>query len=267
MQPSRFRSEPSTGRRSARERRARERRVLGVGLTVSLVVHLIALALLGGMLQPQPRTRSAPEAPVLLAPPTGLRAVDIAVREGAAPNEPRPPSPRSTPTPTRAAVGIETDTTVATRERLAADDITAAEWLAPRVVDPRLWEPMVIIPREPTIEDVEARLGAAIELLSDSALADTERKLRARDWTVQDGKGGRWGISPGKLHLGKLTLPLPIWFPTDPGVEAENELWYDLEAQVDRAKFLESFEDRVRAIRERREQERREAKAAEDGGG
>ena len=42
--------------------------------------------------------------------------------------------------------------------------------------------------------------------------------------------------------------------------------WYDLEAQVDRTRFLESFEDRVRSIRERRDRERRERRQEEGGG-
>ncbi|NIP81429.1 MAG: hypothetical protein GWM90_20320 [Gemmatimonadetes bacterium] len=124
---------------------------------------------------------------------------------------------------------------------------------------------MILIPREPTLDDVEARIAAAVELLSDSALAEAEAAVRARDWTVEDASGGRWGISPGKIHLGKLTLPLPIWFPVDDGGGASQ--WYELEAQLDRTRILESFEDRVRAIRERRDRERAERRAGDNGGG
>ncbi|MFW5947301.1 MAG: hypothetical protein ACOCUW_02305, partial [Gemmatimonadota bacterium] len=106
--------------------------------------------------------------------------------------------------------------------------------------------------------DVEARIGAVVELLGDSALAEADAALRARDWTVEDADGGRWGISPGQLHLGKLTLPLPIWFPVDPERTFEDQRWLELDQQFERARILDSFQERVRAIRERRDRERSE---------
>ncbi|HSH45951.1 MAG TPA: hypothetical protein VK966_08850, partial [Longimicrobiales bacterium] len=145
------------------------------------------------------------------------------------------------------------------------EQLTAAERLAPRLVDPRLWRP-VILPRTPTFADVQARIAEAVGMLSDSALAETERAMAATDWTVEDDDGGRWGISPGKLHLGKLTLPLPIAFPpamTPEDIASERE-WYDIQAQAQRAELLESFEERVKAIRERRERERAERKPDSD---
>jgi hypothetical protein len=148
-----------------------------------------------------------------------------------------------------------------------ADTLTAADRLAPRVVDPRLWEPMVLVPVEPSLEEVEARVAAAVELLSDSALAEAEAALRARDWTVTDEDGGRWGISPGKIHLGKVTLPLPIWFPVDMQDELETRRWYELDRALERTRILDTFQDRVRAIRERRDRERAERREAENGGG
>jgi hypothetical protein len=142
---------------------------------------------------------------------------------------------------------------------------TAAERLAPRVVDRRLWRPVVVLPREPTLSDVQDRIELAIEMLSDSALAEAERAMRARDWTVEDASGGRWGISPGALHLGSVTLPLPIFFPADMEQEARNAYWREVEHQMDRAEFLQSFDARVKAIRERRDRERAERRP--DGGG
>jgi hypothetical protein len=125
----------------------------------------------------------------------------------------------------------------------------------------------VLLPREPRLEDVQARLAEAMEMLSDSALADAERAMRARDWTVEDADGGRWGISPGKLHLGSVTLPLPIFFPVDMEQQARDRYWAELELQFDRAELMESFDVRVRAIRERRDRERAERRSTENNGG
>lgn len=255
---------PGAHRRSLPDRRARERRVLWAGLLASLGLHLLVLGIAGGWLEPDGQSAPSPTEPAFAEPPQGMRVVQLAEPTGAETPDVREPEPEPEPTPQ------EPEPEVARTEPSTsqpADSLTAADRLAPRVVDPRLWEPMVLVPREPTLAEVEARVGAAVELLSDSALAEAEAALRATDWTVEDADGGRWGISPGKLHLGKLTLPLPIWFAVDPEADAASQEWWLLERQADRARILESFEDRVRAIRERRDREREERRNAEEGGG
>ena len=234
--------------------------MLWVGLALSAVIHLLAIGWVGGWLAPAPRTSTEGGVPVILEPPRGMRAVAITEVPSSGVESPEAPTPEPErePAPRRVVVA-ETPAAAA-----PADELTAADRLAPRVVDPRLWEPMILMPREPTLSDVEARVAAAVELLSDSALADAERAMRARDWTVTDADGGKWGISPGKLHLGTLTLPLPISFPEE--WDPQQGEWYELEAQVDRTRFLESFESRVKAIRERRDRERAERKKADNGG-
>jgi hypothetical protein len=194
-----------------------------------------------------------------------MRAVTLAEPSIAALD---PDATAPTPPPPRAAVRPAAPTAAATEEAVAAvERRTAAERLAPRVVDPRIWRPMVLLPREPRLEDVQARLAEAMEMLSDSALAEAERAMRARDWTVEDADGGRWGISPGKLHLGSVTLPLPIFFPVDMEQQARDRYWAELEMQFDRAELLESFDARVRAIRERRDRERGDRQGAGRNGG
>jgi hypothetical protein len=253
-----------SGRQSTRDRRARDRRVLWIGLAASLLLHVGIIAGVSWLLTRKPRSPRTPSVPVLVAPAPGIRAVEIVEVEGEPVREPdRPEEPDEPDRDAAPVVAIPEPE----RERVA-DDRTAADRLAPRVVDPRLWRPVILIPREPTLDEVEARISAAVELLSDSALAEAEAAVRARDWTVEDASGGRWGISPGQLHLGKLTLPLPIWFSVDAamGTTADNT-WYELERQLDRTRILDSFEDRVRAIRERRDRERAERRAADNGGG
>lgn len=203
---------------------------------------------------------------MIIEPPRGMRAVELRVESdaSASPAHPERLVPEERPE-------LEPEKRVAVAapsraDREPADSLSASDRLAPRIVDPRLWQPMILIPREPTLADVEARIAAAVELLSDSALAEADAAMRARDWTVQDGKGGKWGVSPGKLHLGDVTLPLPIWFPVDPEAVAAEAQWYELDQQLERTRILESFEERVRAIRDRRERERAEARKAGNGG-
>ena len=261
------RPRPGLDRRSLPERRARERRVLWVGLAVSAAIHAVALGLAGGWLEPDP-VPARPTGAVVAEPARGMRAIELAT-----PSERERPRVPEVPDEPDAEPETENAPPVVARTEpgaVPADSVSAADRLAPRVVDPRLWEPMVLLPLELSIEDVEARVGAAIEMMSDSALAEAEAAVRARDWTVEDDSGGRWGISPGKIHLGKVTLPLPIWIPVSIDDDLEQQRWYGLDRDLERARILESFEERVKAIRERRDRERTErleAEKAENGGG
>lgn len=243
-----------------------------VGLAISAVLHLVAIALVSHWLIPAPDSARRPPSATIVEPPRGMRALNVSIEpEQGIPALPEPedseprdePEERDDPEEREPPVVATAETTT---DSLLADSITAADRLAVRVVDPRLWEPMILIPRAPTLEDVEARIGAAVELLSDSALAEADAAMRARDWTVQGAEGEKWGISPGKLHLGSITLPLPIWFPVDPDALAAEAQWYELDQQLERTRILESFEERVRAIRERRERERAESKKGDNGG-
>lgn len=249
------------GRNTVRARARRNRRILRTGLVLSAALHLLIIGMIGGLLERPPTPRSRPSA-LYVEPPRGMRAVALSPAPSAAPTESA--APRQPVRDDDVLVPVPAPVETGPDDARPADARSAADRLAPRLIDPRLWRPVVLIPREPTLADVQARLDAAMELLSDSALAETERAMRAVDWTVEDADGGRWGISPGKLHLGKLTLPLPIYF-TVPGWDPEQAEWYDLEAQVDRTRFLDSFEDRVRAIRERRDRERTERQGGEGG--
>jgi hypothetical protein len=78
--------------------------------------------------------------------------------------------------------------------------------------DPRLWVAPGELPEPPEPTDHErymAHLQRRIDALNDSIHGEAERSRRATDWTVTDKSGKKWGASPGKLHLGDVTLPLP----------------------------------------------------------
>lgn len=266
----------STGRRSDRERSSRERRVLAIGLGVSFVVHLLAIAFVSGWLETEPTPAPPPQSELVVEPSADLWAVELRVEQDGSPapaqresglGAARAPDRSPAREPNRVRVAEEAAEREADRVDAPSDARTAAERLAPRIVDARLWRPMVLMPREMTIEDVEARVAAAVELLSDSALAEADAAMGARDWTVKDAEGGKWGISPGLLHLGSLVLPLPIyWVPTPQQVESA-ALWYELDQQMERSLILDSFQERVRTIRERRERERNESGRGDNGSG
>jgi hypothetical protein len=150
--------------------------------------------------------------------------------------------------------------------------VSAAERLRPRVGDWRLWlvPPIMrrtdLTPAERAAE-VRARLYAILEAYDDSMAAELARELERLDWTIGE-EGEEWGISPGKIHLGGITLPLPLYFGLDPAEarrrQGSVDEWSAIQRQAGQGAIDEAFEERVRAIRERRAREAAERAAKKD---
>ncbi len=107
-----------------------------------------------------------------------------------------------------------------------------------------------------------ARLSGRLDAYNDSVALAAADAARAVDWTRTDEDGGRWGVSPAGIHLGDITIPVPINFSPGPGkrdeVAGRVRDWGEIQAQGDRMEGKETFEERVKAIRERKEKERAE---------
>ncbi len=259
---------PAAVREYVRPPRPSYRRALIIGLAISVAVHVLVLVLAW-------RTR------VVVVPGSAETAPAVAVRGGergamrverivpvpeAAPESDRPvreerdePRPERRPGPAR-----EDAPTVEVEPGPA---LPPAERLRPRMGDPRLWtRPGAPAAPEPSdMERVRTRIADRLGEWNDSVAAEAGRAARARDWTVEDGNGGKWGISPGKIHLGPLTLPLPVNLTPPPGQrEAAAERARrdgEIRDQEARSRADDSFRDRVKAIRERKAREREEKKA------
>jgi uncharacterized membrane protein YgcG len=119
------------------------------------------------------------------------------------------------------------------------------------------------------------QLVAKLEAMNDSAAIAAERAADAMDWTYTDEEGKQWGVSPGKIHLGDMTIPMPFSFGASPGQRerAEDRLWAwdEIEAAAARGAVSNYWKERDKAIRERMEAERRadtiRAKGRGGGGG
>lgn len=248
-----------------RQRGRRYRRALAIGIIVSVAVHVLAIALsplvvrylegdIGFVPPPQP----------IVVPRQGMEAVEVRVVEQPDIVEPEPTPQREPP---------------AEREPLAQPSppapeepaLTAAERLRPRVGDWRLWvapplDPDIDRTRAERLADLQGRIAAAIQAGDDSLAAELARQAEAMDWTVGE-EGNRWGVSPGKLHLGPVTLPLPLMFAPHPATAREQADraadWSAIQRQAGQAGIDETFEERVKAIRERKAREEAE-KAKED---
>ncbi|MGH7475225.1 MAG: hypothetical protein ACRELD_02960, partial [Longimicrobiales bacterium] len=135
--------------------------------------------------------------------------------------------------------------------------VGAAERLRPRHADERLWAPVdrLALPPESDEARMRERLAGRIGTWNDSIAAEEEAARRALDWTVKGKNGERWGISPAGIHLGTITLPAPV-FAGNAEAAARAREWNEIQGQADHARIRDRFDDRVRAIRERKDAER-----------
>ena len=146
--------------------------------------------------------------------------------------------------------------------RSLAPGPTAAERLRPRAGDLRLWAPVDPEITKLTREEVmRLLLVAELEDLADSMAIAEEIARRGTDWTYTDDEGRRWGVSPGKLHLGDITLPLPFGFSASPWEREQNAgriwAWDDINQAAARKGVQDVWKERAEAIRRRMEAERK----------
>jgi hypothetical protein len=115
-----------------------------------------------------------------------------------------------------------------------------------------------------------ARLANGYLSINDSIAAATAAANSATDWTKTDKNGNKWGVTPGQLHLGSITLPLPFYFQTPPGRRDDAakaaRTYAESNAQAKRMELEETFESRVKAMRKRKDAQRDSARAAQKTG-
>lgn len=268
--PDQIEAERQADRRRRDQRERGYRTAFRVGLAVSLVVHLALVAFLSRELHLAAPPQDAEPSPTP-APPEGVRMVQVQPPEETEP-VPTPPEPiRPEPEPREEPDEEEPRGEPVPAERPAeeggeepAETASNIERLTPRQGDPRLW-------REFWDEDLEERylghtradsaIRAILGTYLDSLRLTDEQLRRARDWTVGEGDE-RWGISPEGIHLGDITIPLPVgqlFSPTGPKRrELEREL-RELEAIQRQEALREAAETREERIEEMRERSREEA--------
>jgi hypothetical protein len=271
-----MRGAPDIGLKEIPARRTAERRIEGrvllAGALLSIALHAAAILFITFPRHSEPRVTRGP-APVVINMEPVMRAFDItSVAVEVAPIEMQleerrrpvdvPQVPQPWPTP---AAGTppppRTDPAAPARDRLQY-----------RMGSAEVWRPPGAMPaEEPSADDVvRARVAAQLREYNDSVAGEAADRARATDWTVPDGSGGKWGVSPGAIHLGSVTLPLPFALGTPPGrrdeIAGRVRSWTEIQEQAARAEGREVFDDRVRAIRERTERERARRNEATTGG-
>ena len=235
-----------------------------VGLGISLAGHLVII-----LLYTSPDRIRAPEfnlipSPSASAAPKGIQVVRIV--ETPSPEAPRVPMP--TAEVTQPEVEVEAPEVVADIDPFVPVRYrTAVERLRLGPGSARLWQPVQPALLEPAPEKVLAvRIATLIAEGNDSALAEAEALARAMDWTHTDEEGRRWGLSPGMIHLGDVSIPLPFGFgaPYDYNGERAEQAFRmnDIQRAAGSLAARQSWRERVEAMRKRREERREREEAA-----
>ncbi|MBI4512800.1 MAG: hypothetical protein HY702_01710 [Gemmatimonadetes bacterium] len=241
------------------ERERRWRRAVALGVVGAVLLHLLVLRASPLFIRFAEWVEGIPYAAPPPPPAEGIRVLvlrELRERDAAPPRvEERRPEPVA-----------ETERSPSPAAAEPARAPRAAELLRPRVGDWRLIVPPPLPLRARSLTPAERtallneRLHDRLAAANDSAAAAARREAAALDWTVGE-EGNRWGVSPGRIHLGELTLPLPFGLGADPATareQAERAQQYDeILRQAGQAGIDETFEDRVKAIRQRREAERK----------
>lgn len=266
---------PPAPNRSSRAQR--DRSIFIVAVAIAALLHLVLFLTVSFELDPapvraphvavrsfrvDPRVQTydidvvqAPDVPVVLPPRVETPPVPVQPAPLQAPLVPAPAGEVVAPAPDAAA------------ERARG----ALERLSRGYGNPQLFGEAPPLPLEELTEKdlLRLRLEVLLGMYNDSLAAEAAARTRATDWTTRDASGNRWGISPGKIHLGKITLPLPFGFSAPPGrreeVAAKVRSWYETQSQASRLEAEETFEQRVKAIRERQKAQRDSTKRG--GGG
>jgi hypothetical protein len=124
-----------------------------------------------------------------------------------------------------------------------------------------LWAPVDPALTEPSLEQrLQLELAVRLAESGDSVAAVAAAEAAATDWTYTDAEGKRWGVSPGQIHLGGITIPLPFAFGMNPDNQAAANRrmweWNEMQRQSGSGAVRESWRERADAIRERRDRER-----------
>ncbi len=262
----------ATGRnaRSGRNdrRRLSSRRVTVVSLAASALFHVLVVFIYSVSAPDWNFDAFVPVGQVPTTPVEGTRVVRIVeilpddpVIE--APEEPDRETEPEQEIPTAPAEASES--TAPAVEDVPAG-VRAAEALRVRSADPRLWRAAEPEAHRLTEEErMQLALAGRLEAWNDSVRALVAAEEGLTDRTLTGENGERWGITPGKLHLGKLTLPLPFGFGTNAWMRerAAQRAFEDADIRNGAAaSFMAAhWKERVEAIRRRRDREREKARS------
>lgn len=258
---------------TSRSRRRLNGRVVWISFGISAALHVFAIVWYALFMQPmQPGGLLLPVASSAgSAASQGIQVVHIVETNQPTLPQQRPERPTVPEVKPQMAVPVGPVTRQAggAAEQGAENGtrLSAAERLRPHPQNRRLWAPLdPAVTRLTPQQRMQLALAGRLEAWRDSVAAADSAEAALTDWTFTDKSGKKWGVTPGQLHLGGLTLPLPFNFGSTPWNRIQNEgrswEWNDIQRHAAEGAVRQDWKARARAIRERRDKERAAAKAA-----
>lgn len=218
----------------AERRRREDRRALGASLSISVVLHVLVLQM---AYDPGLVDSTGTEGSGTIRPLDAIRVLEL---------DPREPSPGASgdddvplpgdgaslqatvapgtvePEAVEEPVDVELDRGMPVGRTTGPDGApvpasradgnagkgsSAASGLRPAPTEARLWRPVT------TALEIEAPVEGRLHSRLDSLVLESDgvRVPAAGDmsvWTARDRRGDRWGVSPGRLHMGAVTIPV-----------------------------------------------------------
>ena len=263
------RSDGSPGLGKPREQDRVHYRALVVGIGVSAAFHIVAIVLYSAVVTQwnPPASALGVDSPSRTSSDMRVvRVVEIELPDLTA-------EPPEDPTET-AEVQLElADVGLPAIDPVELDELPgrrrAAEVLRVRSSDTRLWREA--LPEAFALTDaqrMQLQLAGRLEEWADSVARAVAAEYALTDWTTTDDQGQRWGISPGRLHLGSITLPLPFYFGGNSihREQAARRAWEDQDIlnSANGQAVRSSWRERAEAIRSRRDRDRNQNAAASD---
>lgn len=260
----------SPGRDQPRHRGVAHGRALAVGMGASAALHIALIVLYSvAITQWSPReTIVAVESPSRGFDDMRIvRVIEIEPPDLTAEPPDEPPQPTAEIQLEVADAGLPVpggvDLDEPPRGRRASDVLKV--WSS----DARLWrEAMPELFELTDAERMQLELAGRLEEWTDSVAEVVAAELALTDWTTTDDQGRRWGISPGQLHLGDITLPLPFYFSGNSWQreQASRRAWEDQDILngANAQALRSSWRERAEAIRRRQDRNRDENVEAVD---
>ncbi len=266
-------SGPGAGEQVQSWSRRNPGRVRAVAFAVSALLHLLALLLYPTFTVQFGEFDPAAEAEGLVV----MEGMEVVNLQETAPDELEAPArpdeeiqaePTVPVVPLPAAPGDDLTPTVEVAP--PPPGASAADRLRPATFEEDLWMPLVAEAVTLTERELlRSVIYRQLEAFNDSMAIRAARAAEGTDWTFTDEDGNRWGISPGKLHLGSITIPLPFSFGASPGASDDllDALAFDREIQraAGQLETDATIRERAAAIRARVDAERERARRAAAG--
>ena len=249
------------------------RRALTVGIAVSAVLHVLVVVVYSVVMtqwNPPETVLGVDSRSAISSDMRVVRVVEIELPDLTAEPPEELPEPTEDPSLELSDAGPPLLSDIFELSAPPPEGRPASEVLRVRSSDSRLWRPAM--PEAFELSDaefMELRLAGRLEEWADSVALAVEAELALTDWRTADGK---WGVTPGQLHLGGITIPLPFYFGGNSWQRdrASRRAWEDqtILNGVNTQDVRSSWSDRAEAIRRRQDGARdRNAEVADTTGG